>query len=102
MRCECVCVNTCRSCGATNLKRYATSKIRSCFCLQFRPKHDDVVSILVQGRSLLGSKMQRFLYVSVGERLVLDRESDFPCARIETTTKHMPMFMCTLTYPISC
>ena len=44
---------------------YATPKSRSCFCLPFRPKDDAVLWILVQGRSLLGSKMLRYLYVSV-------------------------------------
>ena len=50
-----------------HLKVYTTPISRSCFCLHFRPKDDVVVSILVQGRSLLGSKMLRCLYVSVGE-----------------------------------
>ena len=56
-------------CGETYLKGYTTPKSRSCFCLHFRPKDDDVVvvSILVQERSHLGSKMLRCLYVSVGE-----------------------------------
>ena len=36
-----------------DLKGYTTPKSRSCFCLHFRPK---IVSILVEGRSLLGSK----------------------------------------------
>ena len=47
------------------LKGYATLKSRSCFCLHFRP-YDDVGLILVQGRSLLGSKMLLCLYVSIG------------------------------------
>ena len=49
--------------------------------------------ILVQEKSLLGSKMLCCLYVSVGETPFLDQKSDFPCTRIETTTKHRPMFV---------
>ena len=53
------------------LKGYITPKSRSCFCLQFRPKDDVVVSILVQGRSLLGSRILRYLYVFVEETPLL-------------------------------
>ena len=41
------------------LKGNATPKSRSCFRLHFRLKDDDVVSILVQRKSLLGSKKRK-------------------------------------------
>ena len=43
------------------LKGYTTPKSRSWFCLHFWPKDDVVVSILVQGRSLLGSRILLFV-----------------------------------------
>ena len=89
---------------AISLKGYATPKSKWCFCLHFRPK-DDVV--MVQGKSLFGSKMLRCLYVSgetplkwgvtletfggwhpetCKERSILDSGSDFLCTRFETTS----------------
>ena len=53
------------------LKGYSTHKSRSCFCLHCRPKDDVAVSILVQGKSLSGTQMLRYLYV-----FVLDLNSD--------------------------
>ena len=43
-------------------------KVGHVFVLHFRPKDDVVVSILVQGISLLGSKMLRCVYASVGKK----------------------------------
>ena len=69
------------------LKGYTTPKSRSCFCLHLRPKDDVVVSILVQGRSLLGSKIQRCLYVSVGETHLFGSREWFPLCQNRNNNK---------------
>ena len=73
------------------LKGYTTPKSRSCFCLHFRLNDDVVVSILVPGRSLLDPEYYVICTFSKGKRPFCYSESDFPCARIETTTKHRPI-----------
>ena len=82
------------------LKGYTTPKSWSYFYLHFRPKGDGVVSILVQDHSW-DPKCYVVCTFPLRKRPFLDPESDFPCARIEATTKHRPMFVCTYTYPIS-